>query len=45
MAGQYGNKKITTRNLQVINIDIDNNKILIKGAVPGAANGIVYITK
>ena len=45
MAGQYGNKRITTRNLQVINIDIDNNKILIKGAVPGSANGIVYITK
>ena len=45
MAGQYGNKRITTRNLEVINVDVENNKILIKGAVPGSNNGIVYISK
>ena len=27
MAGQYGNKRITTRNLEVINVDAENNKI------------------
>ena len=45
MAGQYGNKRITTRNLEVVNVDVENNKILIKGAVPGSNNGIVYISK
>ena len=45
MAGQYGNKRITTRNLEVVNVDVENNKILIKGAIPGSNNGIVYISK
>ena len=45
MAGQYGNKRMTVRNLQVVSIDKEKNYLLLKGAVPGAKNGIIYITK
>ncbi|MEA1881365.1 MAG: 50S ribosomal protein L3 [Candidatus Marinimicrobia bacterium] len=45
MAGQYGNKKMTVRNLEVVSVDVERNQILLKGAVPGAKNGIIYITK
>jgi large subunit ribosomal protein L3 len=45
MAGQYGNKRMTVRNLEVVSVDMDKNLILLKGAVPGANNGIIYITK
>ena len=45
MAGHYGNKKITVSNLEVMKVDKENNQLLLKGAVPGANNGIVYIVK
>ena len=45
MAGQYGNKKMTVRNLEVVSVDSEKNQILLKGAVPGAKNGIIFITK
>jgi large subunit ribosomal protein L3 len=45
MAGQYGNKRITVRNLEVVSIDKEKNHLLLKGAIPGAKNGIIYITK
>ncbi len=45
MAGHFGNKKITTTNLEVVGIDSDKNQIYIKGAVPGANNGYITITK
>ena len=45
MAGQYGNKRMTARNLEIVQVDKENNQILLKWAVPGANNGIVYITK
>ncbi len=45
MAGQYGNKRMTVRNLEVVSIDSEKNHILLKGAVPGAKNGIIFITK
>ena len=45
MAGQYGNKRMTARNLEVIHVNKENNQILLKGSIPGANNGIVYITK
>ncbi len=43
MAGQYGNVKSTTLNLEVVKIDADRNLIAVKGAVPGARGGIVYV--
>ena len=45
MAGHYGNHKVTVTNMEIVKVDKDNNHILLKGAVPGAKNGIVYITK
>ena len=45
MAGQYGNKNMTVKNLEVISIDKNKNIVLVKGAVPGSNNGIVFISK
>ena len=43
MAGQYGNEQVTVQNLLVVKIDSEKNLIAIKGAVPGAKGGIVFI--
>ena len=43
MAGQMGNERVSTKNLTVALIDIDNNVIGVKGAVPGPRKGIVLV--
>lgn len=43
MAGQYGNEQVTVLNLNVVKIDSEKNLIAVKGAVPGARGGIVFI--
>ena len=43
MAGQYGNEQVTVLNLSIAKIDAEKNIIAIKGAVPGARGGIVFI--
>jgi large subunit ribosomal protein L3 len=43
MAGQLGNVRVTTQNLEVVRVDAERNLLLIKGAVPGPAGGDVYI--
>ncbi len=43
MAGQYGNEQVTVQNLKVVKIDSEKNLIAVKGAIPGAKNGIVFI--
>ncbi len=43
MAGQYGNEQVTILNLSVVKIDAEKNLIAVKGAVPGAKGGIVFI--
>jgi len=43
MAGQYGNARITTQNLQVVEGDAEKGIILIKGAVPGPNGGLVFV--
>ena len=43
MAGQYGNVQVTVQNLKVVRIDTEKNLIAIKGAVPGAKDGIVFV--
>jgi large subunit ribosomal protein L3 len=45
MAGHMGNERVTIQNLKIVKIDRENEVILVKGAVPGATNGIVEITK
>lgn len=43
MAGQYGNARVTTRNLKVVKVDEENNVLLVQGAVPGPNGGMVVI--
>ena len=43
MAGQYGNEQVTILNLVAVKIDAEKNLIAVKGAVPGAKGGIVFI--
>jgi large subunit ribosomal protein L3 len=45
MAGHMGNRRVTERKLEVIAVDSQRNMLLVKGAVPGARKGILYITK
>ncbi len=44
MAGQMGNKRITTQNLEIAGVDLEDNLILVKGSVPGPKSGWVYVT-
>ncbi len=43
MAGQMGNVRTTTLNLEVVRVDVERNLLLIKGAVPGAPGGDVVV--
>ncbi|MDY3868367.1 MAG: 50S ribosomal protein L3 [Pyramidobacter sp.] len=45
MPGQLGNERVTIKNLTVVAVDKENNLLLVKGAVPGAKNGLVLIHK
>ena len=44
MAGQMGNVRCTTQNLEIVRVDAENNLLLIKGAIPGATGGDVIIS-
>lgn len=43
MAGQYGNERVTVRNLNLHAIDAENNLLLIEGSVPGPNGGMLVI--
>ena len=43
MAGQMGNVKHTTQSLEIIRVDMENNLLLIKGALPGATGSDVIV--
>ncbi|MEG1608941.1 MAG: 50S ribosomal protein L3 [Clostridia bacterium] len=43
MSGQWGNERVTVKNLTVVKVDADRNLLLIKGAIPGAKGGIVVV--
>jgi large subunit ribosomal protein L3 len=44
-AGRMGADRVTTRNLKVVQVDAENNILVVRGAVPGAAGGYVVIRK
>ena len=44
MAGHYGSAKTTVQSLDVARIDLEDNLILIKGAIPGSIGSFVKIT-
>jgi large subunit ribosomal protein L3 len=43
MAGQYGNVRTTTLNLEVVEGDAERGLLLVKGSVPGPNGGVVFI--
>jgi len=43
MAGHWGNEQVSTQNLEVIDIRADENLMLVRGAVPGAKQGVVIL--
>ena len=43
MPGQYGVEQVTVLNLKVVKVDTERGVLLIKGAIPGAKNSVVYI--
>ena len=45
MAGHMGNRKVTTKNLEVIEVDPERNVMLVKGGVPGAPNSLLLIRR
>ena len=38
-----GSKRITIQNLEVVRVDVENNVILVKGAVPGPKKSLVTL--
>ncbi len=45
MAGQMGNARVTTRNLEVVRVDAERNLLFVRGAVPGHKNALVKVRK
>ena len=45
MPGHMGHEQVTVRNLRIRGIDVDENLILVEGAVPGPRDGYVLISK
>jgi large subunit ribosomal protein L3 len=43
MSGHMGDERVTARSLDVVRIDAEKNLLLVKGAVPGANNGVVTV--
>jgi len=43
MSGHMGDERVTARSLDVVRIDAEKNILLVKGAVPGANNGVVTV--
>ena len=44
-AGRMGGERVTIRNLKVVSIDVENNLLVVRGAIPGAPGGYVVIRK
>ena len=42
-AGRMGGERVTTRNIRVVSIDADNHLLVLRGAVPGAPDGVVLV--
>ena len=42
-AGRMGCERVTVQNLEIVMVDVENNVIAIKGAIPGPKGGIVVI--
>lgn len=45
MSGHMGDARVTVKKLKVVRVDPERNLILVKGAVPGARNGLLLVQK
>ena len=45
MAGHLGNERVSVKNLKIVKIDKENNLLMVKGAIPGHRNSIIYLSK
>jgi len=43
MATRYGQDQVTIKNLKIIHLDLENDLILVKGAVPGSNGSFVCV--
>ena len=43
--GQFGNTRVTLKNVKIVRVDAEKNLLLVKGSVPGAPGSIVLIRK
>ncbi len=43
--GRMGGDRVTTRNLKVVRVDLDNHLLVLRGAVPGAPGGVVIVRR
>ena len=45
MAGRMGGERKTVQNLEVVRVDAEKNIVLVKGAVPGTKDSVVFVRK
>jgi len=45
LPGRMGGKPLTSKNLMVAGVDAEQNVVLVRGAIPGPTNGLVFILK
>ncbi len=45
MGGHMGNRRITVKGLEIIEVDTERNLLLVKGGIPGAPNSLVQIRR
>ncbi len=45
MPGHMGSERVTVENLRVVRVNAETNTLLVKGAVPGAKKGLLYVRK
>ena len=45
LPGRMGNSRVTARNIEIVEVNVDDNVILVKGAVPGPSGGYVVVRR
>jgi len=45
MGGHMGNRRITVKGLEIVQVDAERNLLLVKGGIPGAPNGLIQIRR
>jgi len=44
MAGQFGNRTVKVKNLKIIQINVDENILVVKGSIPGKPGNLLTVT-